>query len=296
MGDDDALEERRSRAIADFIAERAREGNRPYAEAFAENAATVKTLFAETGDLSDFRSGAALATKPSLTRVARYLAGPPVSADDLNTLAGTPISNRKRLTAELARKAATIVEAVMDRDRFPWLFEVPPRHPTAAERETAIRWTAGLQTVQQVQTGRRGESATRQEGAVESSLTAHGFTKVRPRPISLPDDLTRGEFCREALVVGTKRDIPIRLRDGRLLLVECKVSNSATNSVKRLNRECGNKSSGWREAFGTAAITAAVLAGVFKLKNLRVAQANDRLVLFWENDLGALAHLLAAAV
>jgi XamI restriction endonuclease len=293
---DEALDERRRRAIDDFIAERAAEGNKPYEAAFAANVAEVESIFAETGDLRDFATGAALASKPGLTLVARYLAGPPVSADDLNTLAGQPISGRKRLSPEAARRAATVIDAVMDRARFPWLFDDRVRSPTATERQLAINWTAGLRAIQQIQTGRRGESATRQEGAVEAVLSAEGFKKVNPRPISLADDLSRREFCRESLVVGAKCHVPIRLWDGRLLLIECKVSNSATNSVKRLNRECGGKAATWLGAFGSQSITSAVLAGVFKMKNLRDAQERDRLIVSWANDLRSLATFLGTAV
>jgi hypothetical protein len=293
--DDETLETHRRQAIADFIEERSSEGADAYRRAFTRNLDLVRILFEETRDLLDLGGGGALASRPELTRTALYLSGPPVSSDNLDTLAGSSIATRKRLDPELARLAAGVIEAALDAERFPWTFERPPRRPTQEERELACRWTAGLQTVQEIQTARRGESSRRQEIAVQILLESHGFTSVRPRPIDFLDNLQRGEFCRESVVAGTKCDIPIRLRDGRLLLIECKVSNSGTNSVKRLNRECGGKASRWLAAFGTQSIPAAVLAGVFKLKNLREAQANDHVVLFWENDLQALADFLKAA-
>lgn len=293
--DDAALEAHRRQAVADFIDERTNEGSVRYRTVYAANLAVVRELFAATDDLLRFTDGSALAANPKLTRTARYLGGPPISADDLDTLAATKIANRTRMDADLARKAAGVIETALDWERFPWLFETPRRTPTDAERETAIRWTAGLQTVQEVQTGRRGESAARQEQTVERTLEAVGFAKVGRRPIDITGGLGRGEFCREALVVGTKCGVPVGLRDGRLLLIECKVSNSQTNSVKRLNRECGGKARTWRQAFGDRAVTAAVLSGVFKLKNLREAQANDRVVIFWEHDLSALAAFVRAA-
>lgn len=205
------------------------------------------------------------------------------------------IATRKRLDLDLARKAARVIEAAIDPERFPWLFESRRRTPTATERRTAIRWTAGLQAVQEIQTGRRGESAARQERAVERTLIDLGFTRVAPRPIDVTSGLAPGEFGREAQVVGIKCDIPIGLRDGRFLFVECKVSNSATNSVKRLNRETGGKAREWGRRFGDRAITAAVLAGVFKLKNLKDAQ-DGGVVIFWERDLATLAEFVQAAV
>ncbi|MGH2370847.1 MAG: XamI family restriction endonuclease, partial [Chloroflexota bacterium] len=258
------------------------------------NATLVRDLFNQTDDLLAFGSGTALAQNPSLLQAARYLSGPPVSADDLDTLADTRIASRRRLDADLSRRAGRIIEAALDRERLPWLFETPPRRPTAAERETAIRWTAGLQAAQQVQTARRSEAATRQETAVEKVLLGLDFRKVAPRHIDAAGGLARGEFSRESRVAGSKCDVPIGLRDGRFLFLECKVSNSGTNSVKRLNREVGGKAPAWREEFGARAITAAVLAGVFKLKNLQDAQAAG-VVIFWEHDLISLADFLRAA-
>jgi len=291
-----ALERRRIQAIADFITERTAEGSARYREAFGRNVAAVNELFRLTGDLAELGTGSALVSRPALTHVARYLGGPPVSADDLDTLADARIATRRHLDRELATKAATVIEAALDVERFPWLFESPPRAPTPEERDTAVKWTAGLQTAQEIQTARRGESSRRQERAVEDLLLGHGFLEVGSRRIEFVDGLARGEFCRESIVADAKCDVPIRLRDGRLLLIECKVSNSATNSVKRLNRECGSKSASWLSRFGDQAVPAAVLAGVFKLKNLQDAQASQRITVFWENDLAALGTFLDAAV
>src|SRR5437867_537730 len=141
-----ALEAQRREAIADFIKERTTEGGTQYREAFRKNVTAVEALFVATDDLLDFPSGTALANNPSFTRAARYLGGPPVSADDLNTLAESSIATRKRLDADLGRKAARIIESALDPERFPWLFEAPRRSPRRIERRTAIRWTAGLQT------------------------------------------------------------------------------------------------------------------------------------------------------
>ena len=66
---------------------------------------------------------------------------------------------------------------------------------------------------------------------------------------------------------------------------ECKVSNSSTNSVKRLNNDAAAKAKTWIQEFGTATcVPAAVLSGVFKVHNLASAQA-DGLTLFWAHRL-----------
>lgn len=89
--------------------------------------------------------------------------------------------------------------------------------------------------------------------------------------------------------------MPVRLLDGRLLAIECKVSNSAINSVKRLLRETGNKAERWRDAFGQQALPAAVLSGVYRLGNLVEAQETLQITLFWEHDLDKLAAFVTAA-
>jgi hypothetical protein len=73
------------------------------------------------------------------------------------------------------------------------------------------------------------------------------------------------------------------------------VSNSEVNSIKRLIHERGNKARIWTNAFGSEAIPAAVLAGVFKLTNLREAQESRGIAIFWEHDLTPLATFLQNA-
>ena len=291
---EEQLEIDRRRSIEAFVKDRTAIGGQQYQVAFYEDLESVNDLFTATNDLLDFGTGAALAEKPARVQIARYLSGPPVSADDLDTLADASIASRKRLDPDLARLAADIICLTMDGARFPWLFAEPLRRPTPEERYAAMRWTAGLQAAQRVQTARRGESSARQESVVEAMLAASGFHKVARRTVSIVGGLDPGEFCRESLVDGIKCDVPVGLRDGRFLFLECKVSNSSTNSVKRLNREVGGKAAAWRRAFGDRAITAAVLAGVYKLRNLADAQAGG-VVIFWEHDLDQLAQFVASA-
>lgn len=106
--------------------------------------------------------------------------------------------------------------------------------------------------------------------------------------------LEPGQYSREAVAVGTRADVPVALRDRRLLLIECKVSNSAVNSYKRLNRETAGKAGHWRRELGARAIPAAVLAGVFDLASLTSAQVAG-VTIFWEHDLAQLRQFVALA-
>ncbi|WP_418888083.1 XamI family restriction endonuclease [Microbacterium resistens] len=73
-----------------------------------------------------------------------------------------------------------------------------------------------------------------------------------------------------------------------MLAVECKVSNSEVNSVKRVNNDAAAKAEVWINQFGQVnVVPAAVLSGVFKVSNLESAQARG-LTLFWAHRLDAL--------
>jgi hypothetical protein len=87
-----------------------------------------------------------------------------------------------------------------------------------------------------------------------------------------------------------KADIVVRLWDDRILPIECKVSNSALNSMKRLNNDAAVKAVAWRLAFGTHQIVpTAVLGGVYNLASLLNAQEKG-LSLIWAHDLSPLAQ------
>jgi hypothetical protein len=98
---------------------------------------------------------------------------------------------------------------------------------------------------------------------------------------------------RTATFAGAKCDVPVRLHDGRLLAIECKISNGPKNSWKRLNREVGGKAERWRGHFGGQVVTAAVLAGMYDLSCLLAAQA-DGVHVFWEQDLEPLKDFVAS--
>ena len=90
-------------------------------------------------------------------------------------------------------------------------------------------------------------------------------------------------------MLGTRKaDFVVRLWDKRIMAIECKVSNSATNSVKRLNNDAAAKAEVWRAEFGNRQVVpTAVLSGVYKLRNLQSAQERG-LTLFWAHNLDVL--------
>jgi len=124
-------------------------------------------------------------------------------------------------------------------------------------------------------------------------LLAHGLVRVAPRAVlTFANAPQPGEFCGESYLGNRKADFLVRLWDNRLMPIECKVSNSATNSVKRLNNDAAAKAEAWRKDFGeTQVVPSAVLGGVYKLHNLIDAQ-NRGLALFWAHDLKALVDFI----
>ena len=225
----------------------------------------------------------------------RYLAAPPISEDDLKTLAESTLSQRAlKGDREQASRVRQIVLQIVDPYRFPWIAE--RREPTRHERAQAVVASAALVAAKKVETARRKDSGSVQEEMVKALLRDLGLTEVAPRQIPLLDDAPApGQFCGESKLGDTKADIVVRLHDRRVLPIECKVSNSSTNSFKRLIHEAAGKAAKWQRHFGDRAVVpAAVLSGVFARANLLTAQ-NGGLILVWSHRLTDLATFVQSA-
>lgn len=272
----------RMAAISRFRDERLQEPLEQYLELFDAYRGDMEELLEATVDLTEVNEPALeILTNPALLAALRYVAGPPISEDDLKTLAEASLAARRlRQDHAMAGRVIETVLTGLDRRRFPWVAE--GREPEEAEREAAAVASAALMATQRLSTSRRNEGKNRQEGAVEESLIATGFEQVPPRTVKTLDNAPgHGQFCREAMFGTRKADFVIGLWDGRKMPLECKVSNSATNSVKRLNNDAAAKAVAWRQEFGTAqTVPAAMLSGVFKTHNLVAAQQSG-LALFW---------------
>lgn len=261
-----------------------------YLELFDSLQGAVEEVLEETVDLTHLDGPAlGIMSDDRKRQVFRYLTGPPVSEDDLKVL-----MNAKSLgPAVLSRDPELLSRVVLfmrdwhDRRRFPWVGEERP--PSEADRKAAILATTALLAMRRVETLRRSSGRELQEERVEIQLSRVGLKKVKTRLIeTLSQAPLAGEFCRESELGNRKADFVIGLWDGRTMALECKVSNSATNSVKRLNNDAAVKAEVWRKDFGAAQVVpAAVLGGVYKLKNLIEAQKRG-LTLFWAHDLAKL--------
>ena len=225
----------------------------------------------------------------------RYLAAPPISEDDLKTLAETTLSPKALSNPEHALRIRKIVLHIVDPHRFPWIGA--KRRPTKRERNCAIIASAALVAVSKTATERRTTGARDQSNAVKACLFAADFKEElsRPIPSSFDNAPPPGAFCGESLLGTSRADIIARLHDGRAMAIECKTSNSAVNSFKRINHEAGNKAASWLRDFGKRhVVPAAVISGVFRPKNLETAQ-DAGLALFWQHRLEDLTDFIQAA-
>jgi hypothetical protein len=215
----------------------------------------------------------------------RYLAAPPISEDDLKTLASSTLSARAlRTDHEQAERVCEAVLSAIDPYRFPWV--EAGRSATEREREIAVVSSTVLVASQRVGTRRRSNAKRQQEEGVRTVLRSIQFHEVETRDISLLDDAPGpGQFCGESKLGPKRADLVVRLPDRRCLAIECKVSNSAVNSFKHINHEALGKAREWLGKFGTAGVVpAAVLSGVFNTENLFEAQEGG-LYLFWSHRL-----------
>lgn len=222
----------------------------------------------------------------------RYLAAPPISEDDLKTLAETSLSPTALAgDAAQARRVRDTVLHVLDPHRFPWIGE--GRAALGYEHDRAVVASAALVAARKVETLRRSTAKGTQESAVRDKLEEIGLREVSPRDIPLLDAAPDvGEFCGESKLGGTRADLVVRLYDGRALPIECKVSNSAVNSFKRVNHEAVGKAGAWLAGFGNRQVVPmAVISGVFNPANLETAQS-DGLCIAWGHRLDDLADFV----
>lgn len=225
----------------------------------------------------------------------RYLTAPPISEDDLKTLAETTLSAASLTkNPDQAQRVRDIVLHVIDPHRFPWV--VKSRLPEEHERQQAIIASAAMVAWKKVETSRRKDAKDVQEANVKELLRNLDFKEVAPRDIPLLDAAPAlGEFCGESKLGDTRADLVVRLYDRRVMAIECKVSNSAVNSFKQVNHEAASKAAKWLRAFGErATVPSAVLGGVFNPSNLESAQLAG-LALFWGFRLQDLGDFIRSA-
>ena len=265
-----------------------------YEAFFEQYRDAVETLLEDSVDLSMLKDRAkSYLLDQDLFYAFRYLTSPAISEDDLKLLANSTFSKvQLEEDPDAIARAVDVVYMGLDRNRFPWIAEM--REPTESEKLAATIATTALIAANRVQTYRRKMDKVNQEESVKRHLEEDGgLNEVPARTINnLSQAPNAGEFCGESKVAGRKADIVIRLWDGRIMLCECKLSNSYTNSVKRLNNDAAVKAETWLNELGAAnVVPCAILSGAYKTHNLMEAQERG-LFIFWSHSLSPLISFI----
>ena len=282
-----------SKSVELFRKERLEEDVSEYGVYFDQFLGHFETLIEKTVDLTQLEQNALdILTDANLFTSFRYLAGPPISEDDLETIAEATLSPTKlKADPKMVDRVVQVIMAGLDRRRFPWVVE--KREPEEAERQAAVLASAALIASQKIATQRRTEASTTQQDEVMKALTGIGMTKIAARDMTVIREAPKpGEFCGEAMLSGRKADITIGLYDHRVMPIECKVSNSKLNSIKRLTNDTAVKAETWRKDLGEVnVIPVAVLGGVYGVPHLLAAQKRG-LTLFWAHSLQPLLDFI----
>lgn len=294
---DELIRDRRA-SRAHFVDGILHRGTADYVTLFTDELNVMRAVFEKTHDLTEVSDNIATLTNAE-RELFRFVSVPPLSSDDSKTVAAY-LAEEEGASAEEA--LARSVMGNYDPVRFSWLGE--SRAPSETEREAAIRWTCGLYAIQRLSTINRTRAGHDQEAAVRAVVAACGYTEDSRSgtfTMRLLDDMARGTYRKETKLASidsrghqttAKCDVPVRLKDGRLLLIECKVSNSEVNSIKRVERETCGKASGWRSAFGQSIILALVFDGIVSQVTIAKAQEDYGEYVFWGHRLGDLADFI----
>jgi hypothetical protein len=300
--DDAALAEHAQTALEAFVDRRLAEPAARYVEHLNARKQALRKLFRlltpinpNKPDISVVRD---ILLDKELLSALRYVAGPPISEDDLGVLV-TRSTARVTKTAiktdpKLANEILHLICQLADNARFPWI--KAGRSPRFHELKQAIRATTTMHAAQTMQTERRGYGKEI-EAQLQKHLEAMDFKKVPTpnkgkvtAPAHLPKKMT---FYGECTVHGRRADLLIGLPDGRCIAVEAKDSSSVVNSVKRVLNDTAAKARHWHGKFGETIVPVALLSGVFGLDNLKDAQTSG-LYLVWSHDLDSFASWLTA--
>ena len=167
-------------------------------------------LFAKLNDLTPgaiSEHNLAEAYGLGLGEALRYLAGPPISDDDLQVIAGVEsiAPGVLKNDPEALRKVFGVIERVFDPYRFPWMSAGTA--PDAQQREMALLASSVLLAAQRIATERRHEGKENQETKVKDYLRTRGFSEVAAMTINT---IVKGpqamQFCAECQLGERKAD------------------------------------------------------------------------------------------
>lgn len=247
----------------------------------------VLSALRETSLLRNVEAGLLRSTEH--LKVLRRLLAAPISQDQFKFICKSyskDAENKGRpARPHAASEAATVFYEWRDKALTRWIGT--NRSPTRRELEALIRGATPLIAAQVVSTVRRGRLAIAQEAAVVDLLKKSGWVQQPALALDQRGQLKLHEFSHKtkfATRSGSHEvDIACGLGDTFVLALECKVTNDATNSIKRINDVLA-KARDWEKRWGDYVGTGAMLQGVIPKKQLKKLLDAD-VSIFWSHRL-----------
>lgn len=242
----------------------------------------------DTNGLRDIEAALIRSGRPLL--VLRHLFAPPISQDQMKlALPSYPKSAEikgSRVSVKAAKEFSAAFSERRDRSLTGWLST--NSDPSRRQIRKILHTLTPMISSQIFNTARRNRLADEQEKAVEVFLAAKGWDKARSIPISGPSDILpktymRKTRCQSSPTAKKEVDIACGIKSNLIMAMECKVSNDATNSVKRIH-DVTDKTKSWAIQWGNMIQTAAMLQGVIAYKDVKQLLDQNVLV-FWSHDL-----------
>ena len=224
------------------------------------------------------------------TAAFRHLLAPPKSQDQFKLLCSawskSTEKTGKGLSEEVAIDVATAIERRLDVSITPW--RAAKRPPSAAERSLVVERVISSIAPKATDTAKRNRLSNAQEQAVVKLLLTNKWTQLPSTEIDHRGVVPERHFMHKtrfatATTSAQEVDIACGLRGSIVAAMECKVTNDATNSVKRIN-DVLKKAAAWKIHYGTFVKTAALLQGVIKPSDVQ-RLTDEGIQVFWSHDL-----------
>lgn len=232
----------------------------------------------------------------------RHLTAPPISQDQFALACpqwskSSEKPNAHPLNAAVASAVAAQFDIRRSRPLTPWISQ--GRKPHIAEIKRLLWSVAPLLASQRVATLQRNRAASEQEQAVVALLLSKGWTKLPTPPQMSSGTIPVRHFMHKtrfatASATPQEVDIALGLNGAIVLATECKVSNDATNSIKRVN-DVLKKAKAWKDHWGNFVKPAALLQGVIAAKDVH-RLLDEGVEVFWSHDLPQLESWIDARV
>lgn len=259
----------------------------------------VVAALSASDDLRDLRS--ALEADGGHMLIFRHLLAPPKSQDQFKLLCDEWSKSSEKSGCPQKPEAAKAVSEVlaqwMDREIAPWL--ATNRDPKEVERELLIERVISFIAPKLTETQKRNRLSAEQENAVVMLLRSLGWVQLPSVTIDTRAAVPPKHFMNKtrfatATTTAQEVDIACGFNSSYVAAMECKVTNDATNSVKRVN-DVLKKATAWKAHWGSFVETAALLQGVIKPEDVQ-RLTDEGVRVFWSHDLDAFANWVQSRV